>query len=143
MVLPAREGSNQRGLKLPDTQIKCGNALVVESNVDGSSAICRHLSSLGYSVTAVASGVDAVVAARKSPPAIIFLAVQLRDATAAELVTWLRSNAMLLTVPIVVMHFSDEDAPELKAGGFSARLRKPVSIMKVVQAIKDAQIAQG
>lgn len=142
MVLPTRVGANRQEPKLTDAPI-VGGALVVESNVDSSSALCRYLADLGYTVTSVASGVDAVIAARRNLPAIIFLAVQLRDATAAELVTWLRSNANLLAVPIVALYFSDGDAPEIRAGGFSARLRKPVSLMKVVQAINDARAAQG
>ena len=113
-------------------------ALVVESDVGSSSAVCGYLVELGFSVTAVASGVGAVIAARNSVPTVIFLAIQLRDATGADLVTWLRANPALARVPIVAMQTLGEDAPALEAGGFDARLKKPTSVAKVAQVIREA-----
>jgi CheY-like chemotaxis protein len=114
------------------------SALVVESDEDSSYTICSYLKDLGYSVTAVASGVAAVIAARSSPPVVIFLAMQLTDVTGAELLTWLRSNPTLVSVPIIALHSFGEDAPDLKAAGFNARLWKPTSAAKIAEALQKA-----
>lgn len=117
---------------------KTSDALVVESDRGSSEAIRGYLIDLGYNVTSVSSGVAAVIAARKSSPAVIFLAIQLTDVTGAELVTWLRSNPALAAVPIIALHSLGEDAPDIKTAGFNARLWKPTSATKVAEALQKA-----
>jgi CheY-like chemotaxis protein len=113
-------------------------ALVVESDKDSCHAICSYLKGLGYDVTAVASGVAAVIAARSNPPVVILLAMQLTDVTGAELLTWLRSNPALASVPIIALHSLGEDAPDLGTAGFNARLWKPTSAAKIAEALQKA-----
>lgn len=137
--LPSTVGHGDgRGDGAPGGPPENRTALVVDSDDGSSTVVCGCLSELGFSVTAVASGVGAVIAARNSAPAVIFLAVQLRDVTGAELVTWLRANPTLARVPIVAMPSLGEDAPHLKASGFNARLKKPTSATNVAQAIREA-----
>lgn len=113
-------------------------ALVVGSDPDSSRALCGYLADLGLHVTAVRSGVGAVIAARNKVPSVIFVDVQLADATGAELVTWLRANPALARVPVVALHSLGEDGPNLKTAGFNACLRKPTSSAKVAEVLKGA-----
>jgi CheY-like chemotaxis protein len=112
-------------------------ALVVESDASSASVVCQSLKDLGFGVMAVASGVDAVIAARQNPPAVIFLAIQLRDVSGVDLATWLRANPTLVAVPIVAMHSSEEDTPDLRPGVFNASLRKPTSPAKVAEVVRE------
>lgn len=114
------------------------HALVVEIDTGSYRAICAYLSDMGFSVTVASSGVEAVVEARNNAPSVIFLAVQLPDVTGAELLEWLRANPALRKVPIVAMHSSSEDIPDLSPSGFNARLKKPTTATKIAQAIQDA-----
>lgn len=115
-------------------------ALVVGSDRDSSLALCGYLADLGFHVTAVMSGVGAVIAARNKVPSVIFVDVQLADVTGAELVTWLRANPALAKVPVVALHSLGEDGPNLKTAGFNACLRKPTSSAKVAEVLKGASL---
>lgn len=136
MRLPAgdhwSDGNHNGSIPLPHS------ALVVDADNGSSSAVCGHLTDMGYTVRLIATGVGAVIAARQSVPQVIFVAMQLRDVTGAELVEWLRANPKLLAVPIVAMHSLSEDAPDISAKGFNACLKKPTTALKIVQAIQDA-----
>lgn len=121
-----------------DLAVERRSALVVESDTRSACVVCQSLEDLGFGVKTVASGVEAVIAARQNPPAVIFLAIQLRDVAGADLAMWLRANPTLVTVPIVAMHSSEEDTPDLGSGVFNARLRKPTSPEKVAEVVRDA-----
>jgi CheY-like chemotaxis protein len=113
---------------------------VAESDADSADILRSHLNNLGFNVTMVSCGVDAVISARQHIPMIIFLAAQLRDVAGTDLILWLRANPTLSSVPIVAMHAVGEDAPPLSARGFNACLRKPTTGPKIAQAIREASL---
>lgn len=113
------------------------SALIVESDANSAGVICGSLENLGFNVKRVATGVEAVIAARQVPPTLIFLSVQLGDVAGDELVTWLRANPSLTTVPIIAIHSSAEDEPDLRDGIFQAHLRMPTSAEKVDEIVRD------
>lgn len=67
--------------------------------------LCREtLGGAGFVVTnGIHSGAAAVTTAREQRPDVIFLSQQLSDVPALEVVKWLRSNADLAIIPIVVL----------------------------------------
>ncbi len=118
-------------------------ALVVESDSASAVTICQSLADLGFQVTAVPCAVEALIAARSAVPTIIFLAMQLRDATGRELANWLRSNRTLAEVPIVAMYSWGETTPSPAGAGYAALLRKPTSTAKIAQAVRNVIPATG
>lgn len=129
-----RDGQVEGTVELP---AKKRSALVVETDASSASVVCLSLENLGFCVKAVESGVDAVIAARQDPPSVIFLAIQLRDVAGVVLAMWLRANPTLLDVPIVAMHSSEEDTPDLRTGVFNGHLRKPTSPAKVAEVVRE------
>ena len=113
------------------------SALIVETDANSADVICRSLGNLGFHVQRVATGVEAVIAARQAPPTLIFLSVQLGDVAGDELVTWLRANKSLAAVPIIAIHSSTVDEPDLRDGIFQARLRIPTSAEKIDEIVRD------
>jgi len=103
-----------------------GRALVVATDIAAQGA-CRSALESGWDVEVVDSGVAAVIAARRSPPTVIFMDLQLRDVPGGEAVEWLRSNPALGGVPIVLIAGGAEDNAEIAAIHPEALLRKPVS----------------
>ena len=101
-------------------------ALVVASDLAAQGA-CRSALEAAWDVEVVDSGVAAVIAARQSVPAVIFMDLQLRDVPGGEAIGWLRSNPGLGAVPIVVIAGGSEDDAEIAAIHPAALLRKPVS----------------
>jgi DNA-binding response OmpR family regulator len=100
----------------------CRCALVVE--VDGATRrLCRAvLQGAGFSVDEADTGIAAVVAARRSLPDLVLVALQLPDVPGRQAVAWLRSNPALRTTPILVLGGEGEDdAPT----GPDTLLRKP------------------
>ena len=115
------------------------HALVAETE-DAVSSICTEaLYRLGFTVSCVESGIDAVVSARRHHPSVIFIAVQLRDVSGWEAIKWLRSNPNLGLTPIVVLSTDADEAAEPDGAYPIAHLRKPVSPAAVKRAM--AQIA--
>ncbi len=68
-----------------------------------------------------------LVLARRNPPAVIFIDLQLRDVPGGQAVGWLRSNPALGAVPIVLIASGTEDDAEIASIHPAALLRKPVS----------------
>ncbi len=136
-MMSPHDGDPEDGEAEPN-EAKRRMALVVDSDSESAQVIMGFLRDLGFEVTAVQSGVAAVIAARNTPPVVILLAAQLSDVTSAELVIWLRSNPALVRVPIVALHSSGETDADLMAAGFNARLRKPTTASKVAQALERA-----
>lgn len=101
-------------------------ALVAASDT-AAQRICRSALETAWDVEVVDSGVAAVIAARRSVPAVIFVDLQLRDVPGGEAVGWLRSNPQLGSVPIVLIAGGSEDDREIAALHPHALLRKPVS----------------
>ena len=98
---------------------------------------CRDaLESTGFSVDAVESGIAAVIAARASLPALIFVDGQLRDVPGREAIKWLRSIPALKTTPVIVLASEAEDGVATVARSDSA-LRKPVSLAAIRTTLQE------
>lgn len=101
-------------------------ALVVASDLVAQGA-CRSALEDTWDVVVADSGVSALIAARQSTPAVIFIDLQLRDVPGGEAVEWLRSNPGLGTVPIILIAGGTEDNAGIAEIHPEALLRKPLS----------------
>jgi CheY-like chemotaxis protein len=88
---------------------------------------CRDiLEGFGLTVTAVDSGIGAVVAARDSLPDLILIDGQLRDVPGREAIRWLRSNPELVSIPIIVLSMNAKDDAIPAVAPSDLLLRRPV-----------------
>jgi len=112
-------------------------ALVV--NTDPVSArLCREtLEQIGFVIEQVDSGVAAVVAARDRVPDLILMDAQLRDASAAEVIGWLRcANMALASIPIIVIGTIDRSPFAVRDNRETVALRKPLSPAEIERAVR-------
>lgn len=113
-------------------------ALVVEAD-PAALQVCRDaLESSGFHVDAVDSGIAAMVAARETLPDLILVDLQLRDVPGGEAIGWLRSDPALCSTPIIVLTANAVEDKEWAATQLGASLRKPLSLMKIQSAIREA-----
>ena len=91
-------------------------------------AACDHaLGQVGMIVTAVASGVEAVIAARRQRPDLMLLDAQLEDVPGRQAADWLRGNPALAGQPLVLLVDSARESGHIELTGPTRVLRKPVS----------------
>jgi CheY-like chemotaxis protein len=112
-------------------------ALVVDTD-PVSARLCREtLERIGFIIERVDSGVTAVVAARDRVPDLILMDSQLRDASAAEVIGWLRcANMALASVPIIVIGTVDRSPLAVRDSQVTVALRKPVSPPEIERAVR-------
>ena len=77
--------------------------LVVEDDADIASLIVHYLSPAGYDSEVVATGSDALAAARRRPPDLIILDRMLPGLDGLEICRALRADVELATVPILML----------------------------------------
>jgi CheY-like chemotaxis protein len=115
-------------------------ALIVDPDQDSAGMVMSCLKECELVPTQVTCAVDAVIAARRIRPSVIFIAAQLRDATVRELSGWLRANPNLSLVPLVVMYSSDEDLADIAGPPFEGRMRKPLNATGVRQLLANLSL---
>lgn len=113
-------------------------ALVVDTDVTTIEALRRQLDDLGFCTESAGTGVGGIVAARRTPPALVFVALQLNDARGDEFVGWLRSNPAMAKVPVIAIRALGEAAPSGVGRTFAAMLKKPVSTLTIQNALTTA-----
>src|SRR5579883_296877 len=108
------------------------------SEVDGGTReLCgRLLEGLGFVVDAVDSGVAAVALARRRPPHLVLLDLGLRDVSGQEAASWLRSNPLLNSTPVIAISALARGAALLSQKGFDAAIGKPVSPEEFARVVR-------
>ena len=112
-------------------------ALVVEADSRTRQICERILESCGAAVDVTESGVTALTMARRKRPDIAIVDSQLRDCTGLEFVRWLRSNATLKSVPIIVLSISADDLDKSRGLDIRAVLTKPISPDAMMAAVRE------
>ena len=113
-------------------------ALVVEADKATADTMRRQLAEIGFDSETTATGVGGIVAARERPPAVVFVALQLKDVGGIQFVGWLRSNPTLTTVPVIALGAFGESDPGESRRRFAAMLKKPVSAAALRNALTTA-----
>jgi two-component system, OmpR family, alkaline phosphatase synthesis response regulator PhoP len=111
--------------------------LVVEDDADIASLIVHYLSPAGYDSEVVATGSDALAAARRRPPDLIILDRMLPGLDGLEICRALRADVELGTVPILMLTARAEEVDRI-AGfetGADDYVTKPFSPKELVARI--------
>lgn len=99
--------------------------------------LCREvLERHGFAVAFAESGVDAVLAARKSPPDLVLMDRDLPDGPGVEAIGWLRCNPALASAPMVLVGAGADASGGNGCACADAVLRKPVSRASVAGALR-------
>lgn len=133
-MIPIPTGQETAAMALCDTlDVKNRHALVVTSD-PAMIKRCRDAAKThGFAVELADCGVDALNAARRSPPDVVVLDLELRDVHGLELVNWLRSSPVLKLVPIIAATAFGVDVsdPRLGQSGVLTVLRKPLRAVEL------------
>jgi two-component system phosphate regulon response regulator PhoB len=86
-----------------------GVILVVEDEEDIRNLVIRQLEREGWAVRGVATGPEALEAARKSPPSLVVLDLMLPGLSGTEVCRALRADAETRDVPIIILSARGEE----------------------------------
>ncbi|MES2263722.1 MAG: response regulator [Pseudomonadota bacterium] len=103
--------------------------LVVDDNVDSTDMLAALLGHVGHEVHTANTGADAIAAALRLHPAIMFLDIGLPDMSGVAVAATLRGYPELASMALVALtgYGSDKDRETAIASGFNAYLTKPVN----------------
>jgi len=92
----------------------------------------------GYSVIAVANGIEALKVAVSEKPDLILMDVMMPEMDGLEVCRRLRKNEATFDVPIILLTFrvGDESVSEGYASGCTAYLKKPVAVDELVSTLR-------
>lgn len=104
--------------------------LVVEDNPLNLKLVRDVLQHAGYEVTAAKSGEEGVHAARRTPPDLVLMDLQLPGMDGVETLHRMRDGVLTPDVPVVaVTAFAmAEDRRRASVAGFDGYLEKPISV---------------
>ena len=102
---------------------------VVDDSVDSASMLCALLEISGHTVVTSNTGSDAIAAAERFLPEIVFLDIGLPDMTGYELARRLRRLPTHAGATFVALtgYGQEKDKQDAKAAGFDHHLVKPIN----------------
>ncbi|MGH7100262.1 MAG: response regulator [Stellaceae bacterium] len=111
--------------------------LIVEDHPLNRKLLHDLLEAHGYEILETGDGLEALNLARRFPPDLILMDLQLPDVSGLEVTRWLRREPGTITTPIVaVTAFAmREDEKKALASGCDAYLAKPISIVRVLDTV--------
>jgi DNA-binding response OmpR family regulator len=112
--------------------------LIVEDSPDIAELIKHYLDRAGYDTTVHASGRDALVAARQSPPDLAVLDIMLPGMDGLQVCQALRSEPSTAAVPILMLTAKGEEADRVKGLELGADdyVTKPFSPRELVARVQ-------
>ncbi len=108
--------------------------LIVDDDQHFSREVADVLRAHGYAVSVSSDGADALARLQQqAPPGLIFLDLMMPGVDGWEMLTFLRADPVLASVPTVIMSSVEGEASVLRnAAGY---LQKPVSVAQLLQAV--------
>lgn len=110
-------------------------ALIVEDTPQISALLARLLEQQGYRTLTAATLAAAVRSLAMTRPQLITLDLQLPDGSGIDLLALLRADPATVSLPVVVISGSLEDAPEVVVQA-QAVLAKPFAFSDLVAAVR-------
>lgn len=138
-------GSNTAGRAVPGHLPRDGagrysgrRALVVEHDADARTHYRALLEDRGFEVASVDCGVAALRAARRDPPDLILMDLQLSDVSGLEAAGWLKADPALSAIPVIAITAMalPKDDRRLQRSAIDVLLPKPLSIARLEQTIR-------
>lgn len=120
------------------------DVLIVEDDRDIAELVVHYLDRAGYASRVVASGTEAIAAARARVPGVVVLDVMLPGLDGFEVCRLLRGDGRTAAVPIIILTARAEEADRI-AGlelGADDYVTKPFSPKELVARVK-AQLRRG
>ncbi len=111
--------------------------MVIEDEPDAADLFAEMMRLNGYRVLKTYSGTPALTLIAQERPDIIILDIMMPDVSGFEVLRYLRQNADLATIPVVVVS-ARATAADVKAGieaGASIYLTKPVGYTELKDAV--------
>jgi DNA-binding response OmpR family regulator len=113
---------------------------IVEDSPDIAELIRHYLTRAGYETTTAASGRDALIEARQSPPDLVILDVMLPGMDGMQVCQALRGEAATANIPILMLTARGEEADrvrglELGADDYVTKPFSPKELVARVQAL--------
>ena len=117
-------------------------ALVVDDNRQPADSLCLMLSLLEISARAAYGPRAAILAVREEPPDILFLDINMPTVDGFEVMSYIRREPGMATVPIVVVTADDapETAKKARQKGAVDVIIKPATAEALEKALKTARI---
>jgi CheY-like chemotaxis protein len=114
--------------------------LVVDDDVDVSLTLAALLEDLGYEVSVVHKGADALVRARAFRPALVIMDLAMPAPTGYDLAPALRASPELAGARLVALsgYDGDEDRRRALAAGFDRHWVKPVDPDTLATLLRDS-----
>jgi len=118
---------------------KLRTALVVEDDPDLRGMVRRHLEAMGMQVTEVAEGRAAILHVAVHRPDLVCLDLMLPELSGYEVCQFMRSDARLLGVPILIMSARGlpQDRAYAEQVGASTYLVKPFKRQAFTAAVRE------
>ena len=112
--------------------------LVVEDNELNLKLFCDLLRAHDYIAEPVRDGREAVASARSFAPDLIIMDIQMPHVTGLELIEELKGDEELRRTPImaVTAYAAKGDEERIRDAGAEGYVSKPISVVKVVEAVK-------
>lgn len=119
--------------------------LVVEDNELNLKLFCDLLRAHGYDTEPVRDGREAVTRARGFLPDLIITDIQLPHMTGLELITMLKGDMRLRTIPImaVTAYSGRDDEDRVRAAGANSYVTKPISVVRFIGEVRGLLPAEG
>ncbi|AVR95631.1 ATP-binding response regulator [Pseudoduganella armeniaca] len=114
----------------PDKRADTYRILVVDDNQDSAEIVCALLQFAGHEVHMAHNGANAIEAALRLAPDVIFLDIGLPDMSGVEVAEKMRSYPQLQKTILVALtgYGQDKDRAGAMAAGFNRHLTKPVNM---------------
>ena len=125
----------QETAKVQHFKVGC-RVLVVDDNIDGAVSLAKVLQFGGHTTQTAHSGLEALDAARRFLPEVIFLDIGLPGMSGYDVARQLRSEPSLSSVVLVALTGwgSEDDKRQSREAGFDFHLTKPVEV-KAIESI--------
>lgn len=107
-------------------QKKPPRVLVVDDDPGGAYSLGRVLRQLGYEVDTASDGRQAIEAARRNPPEVVFVDLRMPGMDGIEIADALRAEGLAPHVIAATAYHSELERSRTVDAGFSARLLKPI-----------------
>lgn len=116
-----------------------GTVLLVEDNPRNLKLARDVLEFAGFVVVAVTSGEDAVAAARRTPPDVVLMDLQLPGIDGHTALSHLRADPRTAGVPVVAVSAFAMAADRARAldAGFDGFIEKPISVREFPGQVRD------
>ncbi len=112
--------------------------LVVEDNDLNRKLFCDLLGAHDYVAEPIADGREALAAAKRNPPDLIIMDIQMPHVSGLDLIAEIKGDDGLKAIPImaVTAYAAKGDEERIRAAGAERYVSKPISVMRFIEEVQ-------